>query len=82
MFQRLTQGAGRIRELVVVRKDAAHCQRIEIAPLSEGWMVTEDGKPAGVFDSPETAYQRALAICAELFERGVPSRVYELATPA
>lgn len=63
-----------------MRKDAAHCQRIEIAPLQEGWIVTENGKPAGVFDSPESAYRQALAICGELFERGVPSRVYELAT--
>ena len=61
-----------------MREDAAHCQRIEIAPVSEGWMVTEDGQPAGLFDSAETAYNRALAICAELFERGVASRVYEL----
>ncbi|MET3666471.1 hypothetical protein [Caulobacter sp. 1776] len=58
--------------------DAAHCQRIEIAHVSEGWVVTEDGRLAGYFDTVETAYTRALAICAELFERGVPSRVYEL----
>jgi hypothetical protein len=61
-----------------VKPDAAHCQRIEIAPVSEGWMVTEDGRPAGLFDTAETAYQRALAICGELFERGVAARVYEL----
>ncbi|HWU79313.1 MAG TPA: hypothetical protein VN158_04520 [Caulobacter sp.] len=58
--------------------DAAHCQRIEIAHVPEGWVVTEDGRLAGFFDSAETAYKRALAICGELFERGVPSRVYEL----
>lgn len=58
--------------------DAAHCQRIEIAPVTEGWMVTEDGRPAEIFDSVETAYQRALAICGELFEQGVASQVYEL----
>lgn len=65
-----------------MREDAAHCQRIEIAPVSEGWMVTEDGRPAGLFDTVETAYQRALALCDDLFERGVASRVYELPAPA
>nr|WP_295109138.1 hypothetical protein [uncultured Caulobacter sp.] len=58
--------------------DAAHCQRIEIAHVSEGWVVTEDGRLAGHFDSVETAYKQALAICGDLFERGVPSRVYEV----
>ncbi len=58
--------------------DAAHCQRIEIAHVSEGWVVTEDGRLAGFFDNAETAYKQALAICGDLFERGVQSRVYEL----
>lgn len=58
--------------------DAAHCQRIEIAHVTEGWLVIEDGHPAGFFDSAETAYKQALAICGALFDRGVPSRVYEL----
>lgn len=57
--------------------DAAHCQRIEIAHLPEGWTVTEDGRPAGCFDSQEIAYKKALAICGELFDRGVRSKVYE-----
>ena len=65
-----------------MKSDAAHCQRIEIAPVSEGWIVTEDGRPAGLFDTAETAYQRALAICGELFERGVAARVYELSPTA
>lgn len=58
--------------------DAAHCQRIEITHVSEGWVVTEDGRLAGHFDTVETAYNQALAICGDLFERGVKSRVYEL----
>lgn len=58
--------------------DAAHCQRIEIAHVSGGWVVTEGGRPAGCFESVETAYQQALAICGALFEQGVPSQVYEL----
>ncbi len=58
--------------------DAAHCQRIEIAHVSEGWVVTEDGRLAGFFDDAENAYKQALAICGDLFERGVPSRVYEM----
>ncbi|OYW98824.1 MAG: hypothetical protein B7Z12_19145 [Caulobacter vibrioides] len=62
----------------VVMLDAAHCQRIEIAHVSEGWIVTEGGRLAGRFETVETAYQQALAICDDLFEQGVPSRVYEL----
>lgn len=58
--------------------DAVHFQRIEIAHVSEGWVVTEGGRPAGRFESIETAYQQALAICGALFEKGVPSQVYEL----
>lgn len=58
--------------------DAARCQRIEIAHVPEGWVVTEDGRLAGFFDNAETAYKQALAICGDLFERGVQSRVYEL----
>jgi hypothetical protein len=58
--------------------DAAHCQRIEITHVSEGWVVTEGGRLAGHFDNVETAYKQALAICGDLFERGVPSKVYEL----
>ncbi|MDR7231923.1 hypothetical protein J2X45_003026 [Caulobacter sp. BE264] len=58
--------------------DAAHFQRIEIAQVSEGWVVTEGGRPVGRFESVETAYQRALAICGALFDKGVPSQVHEL----
>lgn len=58
--------------------DAAHCQRIEIAHVSEGWIVTEGGRLAGHFETVETAYHQALAICGDLFERGVSSQVYEL----
>lgn len=62
--------------------DAAHCQRIEIKPVTDGWVVTEGGRAAGRFDSAETAYKKALAICGDLFERGVRSRVYELPAAA
>jgi hypothetical protein len=62
--------------------DAAQCPRIEIAHVSEGWVVTEDGRLAGHFDSVETAYKQALAICGALFERGVRSRVYQLPAAA
>ncbi|ATC24139.1 hypothetical protein EIB18_06435 [Caulobacter vibrioides] len=58
--------------------DAAQCQRIEIALVSEGWIVTEGGRLAGRFATVETAYEQALAICGDLFEQGVSSRVYEL----
>lgn len=58
--------------------DAAHCQRIEIAPVSDGWVVTEEGRVDGRFADVETAYKHALAICDALFERGVQARVYEL----
>lgn len=58
--------------------DAAHCQRIEIARVREGWIVTEGGRLAGRFDTVETAYHEALTLCGALFEQGVPSRVYEL----
>jgi len=52
--------------------------RIEIAHVSEGWIVTEGGRLAGYFDNVETAYKQALAICDDLFDQGVRSRVYEL----
>lgn len=58
--------------------DAAHYQRIEIAHVSGSWIVMEGGRPAGRFETVETAYQQALTICGDLFERGVASRVYEL----
>jgi hypothetical protein len=51
--------------------------RIEIAHDSDGWVVSENGRPAGLFDNRETAYKWALAMCAALFERGVSSRVSE-----
>jgi hypothetical protein len=63
-------------------KDAAHCQRIEIQPVIDGWVVTEGDRTAGRFDNVETAYKKALAICGDLFERGVRSQVYELPTAA
>jgi len=72
----LSQGRVLSRELVVM-SDAAHCQRIEIAHDQDGWVVSENGRPAGLFDNRETAYKRALAICDDLFDRGVRSRVYE-----
>jgi hypothetical protein len=63
-------------------KDAAHCQRIEIQPVTDGWVVTEGDHTAGRFDSVETAYKKALAICGDLFERGVRSQVCELSATA
>ena len=62
--------------------DAAQYRPIEIAHVSEGWIVTDAGRVAGRFDTVENAYKRALAICADLFERGVASRVYEVALAA
>ena len=56
--------------------------RIEIAPETDGWVVSENGRPAGLFDNRETAYKRALDMCGALFERGVLSRVYELPAAA
>lgn len=62
--------------------DAARCERIEIVRVAEGWLVTEGGRLAGHFETVETAYQQALAICGDLFDRGVRSRVYELSRAA
>ncbi len=62
--------------------DAVHCQRIEIAHVSEGWVVTEDGRLAGHFEDAENAYKKALSICDDLFERGVASCVYEISAAA
>ena len=56
--------------------------RIEIAHDSDGWVVSENGRPAGLFDNRETAYKRALDLCGALFDRGVFSRVYELPAAA
>lgn len=62
--------------------DAAQCQRIEITHVSEGWVVTEGDRLAGCFETVETAYNQALAICGALFEQGVSSQVYERARAA
>lgn len=56
--------------------------RIEIVPDADGWVVSENGRPAGLFDNHETAYKRALDLCGALFDRGVLSRVYELPAAA
>ena len=58
--------------------DAARCERIEIVHVAEGWIVTEGGRLAGHFETVEIAYNQALTICGDLFDRGVRSRVYEL----
>jgi hypothetical protein len=63
-------------------RDAAHCQRIEIKPVTDGWIVTESGRAAGWFDNAENAYKTALEICGSLFEQGVRSKVYELPAAA
>ncbi|WP_184718907.1 hypothetical protein [Caulobacter sp.] len=65
-----------------MNQDAAHCQRIEIMPLNDGWVVTEGGRTAGQFDNVESAYKSALAICGDLFEQGVRSQVTERAAAA
>lgn len=60
----------------------AHCHSIEIAPVGDAWLVSQAGQPPNQFESVETAYQHALALCGELFERGVRSRVSELPAAA
>lgn len=65
-----------------MRADVAHCQNIEIAPIQDGWVVTEGGRPAGQFDNVESAYKSALALCGTLFEQGVRSQVTERAAAA
>ncbi|WP_297508010.1 hypothetical protein [uncultured Caulobacter sp.] len=60
----------------------ALCQNIEVAPVGDGWQVRQAGEPLNQFESVEKAYQHALALCAELFERGVHSRVCQLAKAA
>jgi hypothetical protein len=62
--------------------DAAHCQRIEIAHDLDGWVVSTNGRLAGLFDNRETAYKKALAICGDLFDRGVWCQVCELPAAA
>ncbi len=60
----------------------AQCDNIEIAPVGDAWQVSQAGRPLDRFESVETAYQHALALCGELFERGVRSRVCELPAAA
>jgi hypothetical protein len=55
-------------------------QDIEVIAAPTGWMVAECGKITGRFDSEESAYKKALAICGDLFEMGIRSRVSQ--TPA
>ncbi len=50
-------------------------QDIEVIAAPAGWIVAESGKVAGRFDSEESAYKKALAICGALFEMGISSRV-------
>jgi hypothetical protein len=38
-------------------------------------MVAECGRITGRFDSEESAYKSALAICGDLFDMGIRSRV-------
>jgi hypothetical protein len=57
-------------------------QDIEIAPVADGWQVRQAGRALNKFESVEKAYQHALILCGELFERGVHSRVYELPAAA
>ncbi len=54
-------------------------QDIQVIPAPSGWMVSEAGKVTGRFDSEEIAYKTALAICDQLFERGIRSRVSQTA---
>jgi hypothetical protein len=55
-------------------------QDIEVIPAPSGWMVAEAGKVTGRFDSEESAYKTALAICTQLFEQGIRSRVSQTPT--
>lgn len=54
-------------------------QDIQVIPAPSGWTVAEAGKVTGRFESEEIAYKTALAICAQLFEQGIPSRVSQTA---
>lgn len=60
-----------------MKQDAAHDQRIEVRPATDGWIVVEGERTAGTFDTAEAAYKAALAICDTLFERGIRARVHE-----
>lgn len=53
---------------------------IEIITVSAGYAVTEEGYLRGRFDNLEAAYQEALAICAALFDVGIPARVFQTNT--
>jgi hypothetical protein len=50
-------------------------QDIEVIAAPTGWVVAEAGKVTGRFDSEESAYKKALAICGDLFDMGIRSRV-------
>jgi len=56
-------------------------QDIEVIAAPTGWMVAEAGKVTGRFDSEESAYKQALAICADLFDAGVRARVHQTSAP-
>jgi hypothetical protein len=46
-------------------------QDIEVIAAPTGWMVAKAGSVTGSFDSQESAYKNALALCDALFEEGV-----------
>lgn len=46
-------------------------QHIEVIAAPSGWMVAKAGTVTGRFESQETAYKNALAICNALFDQGV-----------
>lgn len=52
---------------------------IEIAPAGDGWVVRFDGEVALRHVDIAGAYQGALGLCADLFDRGVRARVVERA---
>ena len=56
------------------------CRKIEVIAATSGWMVTEEGHIKAWFDDVEAAYQKALSICAALFDAGIPARVFQTST--